>query len=102
MSLSAFLPAALVLVALALVAQCHSAKNNPTSVQAVIMAPLHRSVARRQSLHVDVDVVMDGGMADVYGILYIDGKPVAHLDTFPVRNMFLSYSIRVSVCIYVS
>ena len=34
------------------------------------MAPLHRSAARRQSLHVDVDVVMDGGMADVYGILY--------------------------------
>jgi hypothetical protein len=66
------------------------------------MAALHRSAARRQSLHVDVDVAMDGGMADVYGILYIDGKPVAHLDTFPVRNMFLSYSIRVSVCIYVS
>ena len=66
------------------------------------MAALHRSAARRQSLHVDVDVVMDGGMADVYGILYIDGKPVAHLDTFPVRNMFLSYSIPVSVCIYVS
>jgi hypothetical protein len=89
MTLRALLPASLVLCALALVAQCKYANDIPTSVQAVIMAPLHRSVARRQSLHVDVDVLMDGGLADVYGILYIDGKVVAHLDSFPVRDVFL-------------
>ena len=62
------------------------AHDNP-SVQAVIMAPLHRSVARRQSLHIDVDILMDGGLIDVFGILYIDGKIVAYLDTFPVRSI---------------
>jgi len=61
--------------------------ERPTSVQAVIMAPHHRSVARRQSLYIDVDILMDGGLMDAYGILYIDGKVVAYLDTFPVRSI---------------
>jgi hypothetical protein len=85
-SLRLVLPVVLVLCALALAARCNQANDPLTSVEAVIMAPLHRSVARRQSLYIDVDIVMHGGLADVHGSLYIDGKMVAYLDTFPVRD----------------
>lgn len=64
-----------------------SADDRPTSVQAMILSPLHHSVARRQSLHIDVDIIMDGGLADVYGVLSIDGNSIAHLNTFPVRSI---------------
>jgi hypothetical protein len=81
------LPVVLILVALALCTLCFPARDSPVSVQAVIMAPLHRSVARQQSLYIDVDILVDGGLTDVYGVLYIDGKVVALLDTFPVRSI---------------
>lgn len=78
--------AALALSALA-VGCWAAASDRPISVQAVILSPLHRSVARRQSLHIDVDILVDGGLLDAYGILYIDGRVVAYLDTFPVRSI---------------
>lgn len=65
----------------------NSSNDRPASVRAIILAPLHRSVARRQSLYIDVDILMDGGMADIYGMLSIDGKVIAYLDTFPVRSI---------------
>jgi hypothetical protein len=81
----------LLLVALALCplfcARAQNSNEGATSVHAVIMAPLHRSVARRQSLSVDVDILMDGEFADVYGVLYLDGQVVAYLDAFPIRSI---------------
>jgi hypothetical protein len=81
----------LLLVALALCplfcARAQNSIDRATSVHAVIMAPLHRSVARRQSLSVDVDILMDGEFADVYGVLYLDRKVVAYLDAFPIRSI---------------
>ena len=79
--------AALALSALAVGCCAAAASDRPISVQAVILAPLHRSVARRQSLYIDVDILVDGGLLDAYGILYIDGRVVAYLDTFPVRSI---------------
>jgi hypothetical protein len=65
----------------------HPADQHVTPVHAIIMAPLHRSVARHQSLYVDVDISMYGGIADIFGILHIDGKIVAYLETFPIRSI---------------